>query len=349
MKHFVFNLLAAIAFSAASSIPAAAELLFFDDFDYAANSSTIRTESDNPFVSIGGWHYVKSLESQAYASRLGSKGSLTTVSKAQFEANTGNLDPWPGSGSGNTLRMAALNVEGGTDFYLQLGDLDGRENIPSNVYFQFWIYLNRHGSEITAVQNRHKFLYPSNDPYGSSTNKWLFSLSSSPYMTLCPDGGSCSPGGDPSDGRAYMIERDPSVGTKRLTTAGSDNWWKTGPNLVPHDEAYIPSNEWRLVRIHFDTSNNSAGIFEVWMRAYGGTWVKTHEWIGGETPNFEWFGFGAGGHQVLRMPSTIGWSDRDDGAYYYLRDFAMANSPDSLPVYEDERSAPMPPRDVGVE
>lgn len=354
MRHFSFNLIAALTLFAGSSLTASAELLFFDDFNYVANPDTIVSSSDNPFVHAGGWNGLKSVETDPSFS---DNGSLTTVTKAQFDANTGTSMPWPGGDSSYTLRMAGNNRAGGTDFYLALGDGNQEDFIPANVYFQFWIYMNRHGDEITAVETRHKMLYPTNTGYGSDSNKWLFSFSAHPYITTCPGGAGCSyPGGNPTDGRAYFVDRDGtdrfSAGhVKRFTEYGSDIWGKLGANLGPESERYIQSNRWTLVRIHYDTSNNASGVFEVWFRHYGEPWQKVAEWIGGQSPNanFEWYGFGAGGHRRLRMPTTVGITDRNDGIYYYLRDFAMANSPDSLPVYEDEVAAPLPPTDVGVE
>lgn len=357
MKRPITGAIATLPAFLAMSMPVSAELLFFDNFNYSATNETIIDGQDNPFVRAGGWNGMKSIETGSYSEN----GSLTTVTKSQFNTRSGTESPWPGN-SDYALRMVHEGSQQ-SDFYLQLGDGNSADFIPANVYFQFWIYLNRHGSEVTAVNSRNKFLYPTNTTYGSNSNKWLFTLIPNAAMTTCPNNDfNCAPGGNPTDGRAYFVDRDGTdrFGTyhvKRFSEYSSDVWNNIGANLGNSQDRHIKPNVWTLVRIHYDTSNNSSGIFEVWLREYGGPWRKVAEWIGGQSPNanFIWRGFnddghgGNGGHRRLRMPTTWGPQPAGMGQFFYLRDFAMASSADSLPTYEDEAAAPLPPTDIGIE
>lgn len=300
----------------------AGTLLLFDGFDYdvgrlEANSTAL------PKFTAAGWSAIKRMPTDA-----SSGGYIHTMTQAEMQATTGYSGPLPGGGS-RVLKIEALNRAGGTDIYLQYGS-GAANSVPANVWFQFWIYINRYGSEISAVENRHKFLYPSNNSYPSNTDKWLISLSAIPHNTLSNDVG---PYGNPSTGQAFVIMRDAMTGSPYYAPGGSDNGSKLGPSLQTAANGHIPPNQWYCVKIHLDTSNNNSGVFETWLRPYGGAWRKVSEWIGGVTPNFTWTGFGAGGHQYFRMPTTIGWSDRPDGAFYYMDDFAMADSESALPQY----------------
>ena len=64
----------------------------------------------------------------------------------------------------------------------------------------------------------------------------------------------------------------------------------------------------------------------------GGSWLQVADWRGGVTADFTRpltdVG-GAGGHKVLRMPTTVD----DYDSWIYLDDFVMAASENGLPVY----------------
>ena len=320
-KVFVCALFILISFSVnAKSV--IAELLFFDDFEYVVNreNSPLPGMTNNAFVTQGGWRAAK-------AENISGRGQGYLSTATSIPGYSGSM---PGTNSTYVLRMQTLNVYGGSDFWLQYGGIVAN-TVPADVWFQFWIYINRHpaSGEISAIENRHKFIYPAGPDGWPAWPKWLLSFSARSYNTT-----NAMPFGDPTTGEAFIVMRDMAgEGAPNYQPAYPDNHWKLGPNAGEVSNAHIPQNEWYLVKIHMDTSDNSSGVMEVWLKTLGGEWRKTTEWIGGATPNFTWSGFGAGGHYGFRMPTTIGWSNRSDGAFYYMDDFAMAITEDSLPVY----------------
>ena len=314
-----------------------AELVLFDTFDYVVG----RTEANStaiPKFRAAGWSQAKRLPTDP-----GALGYLYTVSQADMRATTGYNGPLPGGGS-RVLKMEVPAGTSQTDFYLELSG--GADTIPGDVWFQFWIYSNHYGSELGGVVSRNKFIYPSNNSYPSSTDKWLFILSA---WSGVPS--ESVPYGDATGGQFAPITRDNTVGSINYSAANdSSNRSKLGPNLVPASQGFVQANRWTQVKIHYDTSVANRGVFEVWLRPYGGAWVKTTEWIGGVTPNFTWTGFPAGGHSSMRMPTTLPASSgsvNSAGAYYYMDDFAMATSEDSLPDADTAR--PSSPTDVTVD
>jgi hypothetical protein len=330
----------ALVLSSLLSQSASAELLLFDDFEYVVNrdNPSLPGASANAFVTVGPWTTVK-------ADNITGSGKARLSTAASIPGYSGSM---PGVNSTRVLRMEGRNVTGGTDFYLEYSG--GVDTIPANVWFQFWIYINHHptgpyGPELSGIENRHKFLYPANGPYGGGSDcKWLMSLSGSPYSPI----NTSAPYGNPTDGRAFIVSRDQEVGTVNYSPGG-DNRNKLGPNRQSQNNAHIVPNQWHLIKIHYDTSNNDSGVFEVWAKTLGGSWVKWAEWIGGVTPNFTWSGFGAGGHRGFRMPTTLGWTDNPvGGAWYYMDDFAMATTEASLPTYGTE-PRPESPSNVIVE
>ncbi len=253
----------------------------------------------------------------------------------------------PGNVSQRVLKMELSTPQsGGSDFYLQFGDSEvaGNENrIPANVWFQFWHFTNNSGDEQSRVHNRHKFIYPCSDPYGCQTNRWRLSLTALTYNPL-----NQQPFGNPSsNGAAYLVTRDHSIGTANYSLAGAGDESKLGQFNTTE---YLQANRWQLVKIHFDTSNTASGVFEAWIKPLGSTnFTKVAEWIGGVTPNFTWTFPAAGGHRAFRMPTTIGWDNGVGPVWYYMDDFAMATSEADLPVYSVGIAAPMPPSSVTLQ
>jgi hypothetical protein len=296
-------------------------LLLFDDFEYPVDRN--RAGDAELFTTVGPWDGVKAINSNA------ARGGGWLYTTASIPGYSGTM---PGVDSNRVLKIEALNIEGGTDFYLQYGG-SVADTVPADVWFQFWIYINRHAEsgELSAVENRHKFIYPATDTW-PGWPRWLISFSSSSYVPW-----SYSPFGNPSTGGGFIVNRDmDSEGAPVYSPEYPDNHWKLGPNHGGREESYIPFNEWYLVKIHMDTSNASSGKMEIWLKPHSSQWRKTTEWIGGVTQDFTWSGFDAGGHVGFRMPTTIGWTNRADGAFYYLDDFAMSSSEDALPVYSEE-------------
>lgn len=306
---------------------AEAELRLFDGFDYAvgrneANSTAI------PKFQTGGWSHAKRMPTDP-----GAVGYLYTVTQSEMQATTGYSGPLPGAGS-RVLKIEVPAGTGQTDFYLDYSG--GADAVPGDAWFQFWLYSPHYGSETANLGGRQKWLYPTNDGYPSHSDKWL--LVTSDWTAYPLD---VSTYGSPTNGELTFVLRDMSVGTVSYSPES-----KLGPNVQSAANSYMQENQWTLIKIHLDTSNNASGKFEMWMRPYGGAWRKTHEWIGGVTPGFNWSGFGAGGHNQMRFPTTFPANNAPNtrGAYYYIDDFAMATSEDSLPDVDGTR----PSRPTGV-
>lgn len=322
------------AFSAffAVSDSALAELLLFDDFEYTVNRSETASDPsgrNNPFVTQGGWFGVKA--ENITGSHM---GYLYTAN--QIPGYSGSF---PGINSSRALVIEGHGVEGGTDFYLQYGNAESAASdnaVPADVWFQFWHYTNSSGNQITRVENRHKFIYPCAGPYPCNTDKWLLSLSSHSYN---PE--NVEPFGNPTTGgEAFLVNRDNMVGNINYYAAAEWDASKLGQTRT---NEYLAPNRWSLVKIHFDTSDPSSGKYEAWIKPMGGQFVKVADWIGGVTPNFEWTFPRAGGHRAFRMPTTIGWTNGGYNVWYYIDDFAMATSEDSLPVYDGTAGSFTPP------
>lgn len=329
------------------SVPASATLLHYDRFEYVVNRvNDPLPQQDNPFVNTGGWTSVKA--ENLTGSHAGWLFTTTSI--------PGYTGAFPGQNSSRVLKTEAIN-DSGADFYLQYGSQ--ANDIPGDVWFQFWIYIQHYGTdplELNYLDNRHKFIYPCNVlayPCSGGNNKWLINLTTQPLNTLdtlADDTWANEAAGIPfgyvtpgnpdryyTHGETFLIMRD-ATGGFPIYTPGlpGDTADKLGPNELAQglDNLYLAPNQWYLIKIHLDTSVANNGKFESWMMPLGGSWRKTHEWISGVTPNFTWPNV-AGGHMTYRMPSTIGWEEDNVEGYsvYYIDDWAMATTEADLPTY----------------
>ncbi|MCA9617652.1 MAG: hypothetical protein KC731_01435 [Myxococcales bacterium] len=288
--------------------------LFFDDFEYEV-PATADPQNLARFQSAG-WATAKAINV------TGSHGgNLYTA-----ESIEGYAGSFPGVASNRVLCINSLAGTLGlqTDFYLQLGDGVTTDALPGDVWIQFWIYPNRVGAEQTGFHSREKFLYPCDGPYPCSTNKWLWMLSSSSYepQNLAT-----------SDGNAFIVSRDNTVGTVDYALAAPENVSKIGQTDTSE---WIAPNRWTLVKIHYDTST-TIGRYEAWLRPLGGGFTQVASWLGGVTPDFTWDipPEQVGGHRMLRMPTTMpaNATNGSEDAWLYLDDFAIAESEADLPSY----------------
>lgn len=302
----------------------AGTLLLFDGFDYDVaktepGSSEVPSGPAYAKFTSGGWAGVKRKPDNSRSF------FMWTVSQAEMQAACGYTGPLPGGGS-RCLKVEADNAPDGRDVYL------ATTAVPANVWFQFWMFVPWGSGENSYHQSRYKQFYPSNNSYPSNTNKWLIQVD---QRAFGPWGGdntypSALPGSPPL---LFFVLRDAMVSPPNYSL-DPDNSSKLGPNLTATaQQGALQYQQWTLVKLHFDTSNNSSGVYEAWLRPYGGAWRKVSEWIGGVTPNFTWSGFGAGGHSILQIPSTIGWTTDGTNYIFYMDDFAMADSESALPQY----------------
>lgn len=301
---------------------AAGSLLFFDDFEYVVGRDG-DTNAVETFMAEGGWSGAKTQQD----TDRNPNGYLYTVDAIP------ELDgPFPG-GPGRVLAIesAAATFGGQTDFYLQYGGEDGpADTIPANVWFQFWVNV-AHTTSQPSGHTGGKLLYVCNGPYPCNTHSWLVVQSPSSRTPHWE-----TPFGEITNGDFFINNIANGAAATFDTTTDPDNYWKMGQTDTSE---HVATNRWTLVKIHFDTSTES-GVFEMWMRPFGGAWVKTAEWIDGVTPGFIWrmSPEHVRGHRVLRMPTTMGEfvpgrENRD--TWIYMDDFAIATSDAALPRYAD--------------
>ena len=256
---------------------------------------------------------------------------------------------FPGTNSSRVLAIEALpgTLDGQTDFYLQLGLESTPNYIPGNVWFQFWMYPQNYGAQMSRHGTRNKFLYMSNDTYPSHSHKWMISetsLTYNPHNTF--------PNGDPSSTFWWNLSSASGVSTIAYSGPGADPYASDQLGMQDLSRAMVP-NRWTLVKMHIDTST-TAGRWRVWLRPQGGAWAQVANWqhgVNGLTwtiPSNQ-----VGGHRMLRMPTTVGSPTNQWYDYWmYMDDFTMATSEADLPVYPDQGSTtapqPQPPSDVRV-
>jgi len=300
---------------------------FFDDFNYAAGR-------DNPnVVSIfqnAGWNWVKTMQ----AGETGSHGYVYTTDRIPGYNGT-----FPGTNSNRVLAIEALPWSLGvpgqwnqTDFYLEYGCYDAvcsNENIPGNVWFQFWIYPNYYDDpndledQLSGSGRRMKFLYPCRGFYPCQDQHWLYMLGGTSNLPFFDELGIPTPD-DPARDLYMMLHGNSSELSVAGAPEGAVNAYKLGQNDISER---LVANRWTLVKLHMDTSTSS-GRYEAWIKPIGGDWVKVSEWIDGQN-GVTWNVADPSGHKIMRMPTTVG----DFDSWYYMDDFAMATSENDLPVY----------------
>lgn len=300
-----------------------ASLLFHDEFEYPVDRNS--SGSGEIFTTQGPWSNVKTNQDGRNAC-----GYIYTTNS--IPGYSGSL---PGKNSNRVLAMEFLpetlhcDVGGGwlqTDCYLTIGSASApADNIPSNVWFQYWIYLQRYGNQMSIFSDG-KWLYPSKSgsyPAPTTTGlDWLVLFKTNSYFPYLESA---------VNGNTYY-ELEGSYADNQNV----DSWdqFKLGHNITPGG-GLIKANEWTLVKIHIDTSGRSnlapagQGVYEMWLRNVNGGWRKVTEWIGGVTPGFVWPISNPQGHRALKIGTTV----NDHDAWLYMDDFAMASSEGDLPTY----------------
>lgn len=287
--------------------------LFFDDFEYIAN----RESETQATFQAHGWNAAKAINITGSHA-----GYIYTV-----ETIPGYSGSFPGINSARVLALEnrSATVGSQSDFYLEYGEvMDGRDNVPANVWFQFWIYVNHTTDQPSYIDRGFKFIYPSisGDWYPSNSEHWIIGLGSASYEPFWQELGA-----NATD--AFLRNRT-YHGTARYTAASETaNVDKLGQTDLTER---IRANRWQLVKIHIDTSNERGNRYESWIKPLNGNWVKVVEWIDGVTPDFEWIipPERVGGHGVFRMPTTV---NPNHDWWIYIDDFAMTDSEADLIVY----------------
>jgi hypothetical protein len=306
------------------------QLIFFDEFEYEVKRD--QRDGRPAFISVGKWSGVKSENS-----RGAGLGYLYTVDRIP-----GYTGPFPGRNSKRVLAMEGRpkTFSNQTDFYLQYGSARGpADQIPGNVWFQFWLYLNHHDDpkdkedQISEFGRGFKFIYPSVDGEYPTHPAWLFTLGTSSHVSL-KDREKPFYAEVPSHDLLLSL---PTESGAEITKAAPWDRWKLGQTSM--DERIV-ANRWTLVKLHMDTSTAS-GKYEAWLTPSGGKPVKVVEWIDGVTDGFSWKipAEKVGGYRTFRVPTTMGgWGERakdNKDCWIYVDDFAMASSEKALPEYPE--------------
>ena len=303
-----------------------ARMVFLDRFEYAAG----RNDTNAPQIFVqNGWSTAKTQQTEP-----GAHGYFHTVTSIP-----GYNGPMPGTNSTRVLAIealpATLRVPGSpfaqTDFYLQYGNGSSSaydDTIPGDVWFQFWLYPQNYGNQLSQYSTRNKFMYVCNTDYPCHSHLWMVT-SGSPFG---PNAVNPFPFGDPSQGNFYFLLRN-NAGVSQINNTTGDPYATdaVGSTNNSNPTEWMRPNRWTLVKMHMRTTATSGNAFEMWLRPLGGQWVKVSEWIGGVTPGFSWNvpAEHVGGHRVFRMPTTV--SDHD--YYMYMDDFAIATTEQDLPTY----------------
>lgn len=304
------------------------DLLLFDNFEYVAG------RDDPNVVAVfqqHGWSHAKTQQTGVGNPR----GYLHTVNQIP-----GYAGAFPGIASNRVLAMDILptlpnrdgtNPTGSqTDFYLQYGNGEDPASagaVPGNVWFQFWMYINYYGDQLSGFDRRNKFIYPCNGPYPCSGGniKWLMSIEPGSYIPHWYEIAV------PAQGEVFFathIDRTNSTITSP-DTADYDQG-KLGQTNLTHPGP----NQWTLVKINIDTSTQF-GSYRAWIRPLGGSWIQIADFRHG-VDGFSWVVNQIGGHRTFRMPTTLGSGNPDQprwDAYIYVDDFAMSRTEAALPQY----------------
>lgn len=318
----------------------AGELLFFDAFEYEVKRDVI--DPRPAFLTQGKWSDVKANNTGRNAA-----GYLYTTDRIPGYRGT-----FPGRDSKRVLAIEARpgTFKTQTDFYLKLGDPRGpADQIPGNVWFQFWIYLNYYDDpqdkeDQLSEMIGGKWLYPSPDGSYPTHPRWLLTANHRTHFWPMPED---EPRGyEASSYHEFFFQLEglgpgnPPVPFANIKKAPDWDRWKMGQMDI---DTRVVANRWTLVRLHIDTSTTS-GRYEAWLQPLGGKMVKVAEYIDGVTPNFEWKipSQHVGGHKTVCMPTTSGApsylaeraaNNRD--WWIYLDDFSMASSEEKLPKYAE--------------
>lgn len=325
MKKHLFIIIVSIL----SSINVFGEIRIRDNFEYEATRTGTGAEA---FVLSGGWTAVKAINSN----NSGTRGYLYTATSIP-----GFVGVFPGSSSSSVACFEFLPETMGdqTDVYLHFGG-DADDTVPANVWFQYWIYPQRYGSQMSRLYNL-KWLYPSRTgdyPASESTGlDWLVIFKEFESSWLYWN--STSPGNTFHDLNSYGYGYD-----QRAVYELGESWdnWKMGEN-ISSGLGVLPANTWTLVKINIDTSGSSPvapigqGVWRMWYSSDGAAFTKVTEWIGGVTPNFTWpITNSQGGHKCIRIGTTA----NDYDSWIYLDDFVIATSEADLPTYSADETAP---------
>lgn len=310
--------------------------LFFDDFNYAVSrgSSGVDTGKAATFAAAG-WNGFKDETTQSGQSR----GFLSTATS--IPGYSGSIP-----GGGRMLRIEALPTTYGqqTDFYLGLGSgIAG--DIPANVWFQHWMYINRSGAEMSAFSGiRNKWLYPkiggsgSGYPMGNPDTAWLCNIGSNRYE------GTLNVAAPVAGAMTFRTHAEPvssgvnrAYKTDQVTTGNFQQMTPRG--LASENDHWLFPNTMYLVKYNFDVAQNP-GSHRIWWREYGqhvaGFGNPRSQWIEGVTTGFTYDTYAADhlGGKRLRIPTTVSVGAGPSSDFYiYIKDFAMAATEGGLPTY----------------
>lgn len=254
-----------------------------------------------------------------------------TVDRDAFATATGNSAVFPGTHpNGRVACFEFLPDTFGyqTDAYFTVAQ-GVAGTVPSNSWFQFWIYPNHYGSQL-GYYSTFKFLYPChNTEVGTCLDTdldWLVvgaDWTNWPYEVV-----------DPDHLEDEYQSYSPNMTFNITPSNGSANH-QMGETLTSPYPGCM-ANTWTLVKINLNMSNAASGIFRMWKREYGeAEFTLISEYVGGSTPGgFTWTPEFSGGMSWMKLWTTCG----DPGKtlydmWTYMDDFYWATSEGDLPIY----------------
>lgn len=307
--------------------------LFFDSFGYVIGRNDSKAAKEAAFAAAG---WTRIFDEMTFPGSSG--GYISTASSIP-----GYSGPIPGA-SGRMLRLEATVGTSGVqnDLHVQLGS-GTPGDIPANVWFQHWLYINRSGSELSDFLNiRNKWLYPL---FGSNSG---YPMATTDTAWLCDTGNTRFEGNQaitaPVQGAmTFRTHAEPGAGGNRavMTDQVSQGAGQqmTARDLASENDHWLLPNTWYLVKYNFNVAQNP-GSHRIWWREYGqhaaGFGNPRVNFVEGVTSGFTYDTYSLDwlGAKFVRMPVTVGTTGGSGANYYiYQVDFAMAASEGDLPQY----------------
>lgn len=308
-----------------------AEIIFRDNFETAI-SRDVTDDALKFRVAAGGvWNGVWSNQDTVSPNAAGYIYTATSI--------PGFSGSFPGENSSRVLAMEQLPDTYNTQtncYLIRGGENFAQDTIPANSWIQFWIYVNRYGSQMSNFTSEGgKWLYPciTGTPTCSPSEMAFLGVlradSYNPYSI------------DSSNGDSYHTME--AFGGVSYSDPAGIGAWKIGPNQSS-SLGLIGTNEWVLVKIHTDISGSSPlvasgqGVYREWHKRVGGDFVLVADWRGGVTPSsFSWpVSNLASGHTTGQRSLKLGTTFNTYDVWLYVDDFVIAEAEGDLPTYGEE-------------
>jgi hypothetical protein len=200
-------------------------------------------------------------------------------------------------------------------------------DIPANLWLQFWILNINSGTQLSARRNKNKWFYVTNDTYPSNSHLWMLSEHKSNMAVDASDYGPATP-------FYWTVSEASGVSTINNANSPSGVTNQLGHNIVDRP---IAANEWTLCKFNIDTSTSTPRA-RIWLRRL---WESDFTLVMDEqhgVDSLSWTYPTPMGHVGVQVPSTTGGTDGVGGngwddCWRAMADFAIADSEADLPTY----------------